>query len=918
MTSRHRPLRFHPATVITACVLTLLARPGVTASTCGSLRGDCNGDGRVSIGELQRAAAMREGSQAPACGVDADGNGAVSDAELQAVVDSFLGVRVAAAVAIDPISAIVATGGALSFTAAALGCGDEPAVSWSVQEPEGGSISAGGTYSAPAAPGTYHVVATVLGDSSVSATAAVVVVSETTLAEQSVAPSGSDQTVSVPGKVSATIGGGLLSEAVTVRIAEVSGVSTPAGYTPLTPWYRVTVNGEAPPFPLPVTLLQPAGGAAPLRAAAGETVVIEQTPEGVYEVPAATASGGSGHRAAAQAGLTVHNTGTPVCLSSGPTGATMNQYDTANFRIIYYTDNLYAVPTDAEYAAENRSNPLLPDFVEDVAVFLERAHSHYVDTLKLRPPVRPEGESRIFVQIRNYKESEWLPRTRALHIANNFAAASLLGFNWHGDDRTLLAHELAHELFHALQNAYLGYVSMYQVQWLTESLADYAAHLVTPRSQELLDVKLVNFGDWLRLVYWDARNEEMQYLGASWLDYMAEHNGFALSPKFMEQEYSAIPSGAFGGQNAIDFLLGEHPFMKLLYGDWVRYFYFHEKSALAKTYFPYIKKNPRSLRFRNELASAANRWPYEDEKGSEKTFTLGGYPGGVMSLTADYVAVFPARKSVIPSDPRTRAFTVAMLTDLNPGELAILYRGKEGRPIDAGEEMPSKGTVRSLKLGSKETADSFWVLLVNPNESAAGQTRHQVRVQQLYIDSLTPNRGVVGSEVIIRGHGFGATQGTSQVLFSGVPATVARAADWSDTEIKVTVPDDAPGDSKVSVRVDGADSNEAAFTVTLAVSLSFTCNRIDMCTEPRPTQITTWTATVTSPSKSPLHYAWTKSWAGPPGSDQPTFQADTTACPRNADCVMSACSLSGLTVEVTVTDALGRTGSRWDNWGGAY
>ena len=460
---------------------------------------------------------------------------------------------------------------------------------------------------------------------------------------------------------------------------------------------------------------------------------------------------------------------------------------------------------------------------------------------------------------------------------------------------------------------------MYQVQWLTESLADYVAHIVTPRSQELLDVKLVNFGDWLRFVFWDPKNEEMQYLGASWLDYMAERGGFSISPAFMEQEYSGVPSGTFGGQNAIDFLLGEHPFMKLLYGDWVKYFYFDETSALAQRYYPYIKKIPRSLRFRNELASAANRWRYEEEKVGEKTFALGGYPGGVMSLTADYLAVFPSSKSVVPKDDTVRLFTVEMKTDLQDGELAILYRGKNGRPVDAGEEMPAKGTVRLLKLGAKEAADSFWVLVVNPNESSVPPVRHEVLVRQLWIDSVTPGAGVVGSQVTIRGRGFGAVQGASEVRFSGVPAAIAKPEDWSATEIKVTVPDDAPGSSKITVHVEGVDSNEVPYQVILNVQMSFQVDRLDMCADPRPSQVTTWTAAVTSPYKAPLIYVWAASWASaPPGGNEATFVADTTGCPRSADCVLSACSLSGLTVSVTVTDSLGRVGSRWDNWGGAY
>ena len=54
--------------------------------------GDCDGDGRVSIGEVQKAINMFLGTQAPTCGVDCDGNGQVSIGEVQKVINAFLGL----------------------------------------------------------------------------------------------------------------------------------------------------------------------------------------------------------------------------------------------------------------------------------------------------------------------------------------------------------------------------------------------------------------------------------------------------------------------------------------------------------------------------------------------------------------------------------------------------------------------------------------------------------------------------------------------------------------------------------------------------------------------------------------------------------------------------------------------------------
>ena len=114
------------------------------------------------------------------------------------------------------------------------GCGDGAGVIWSVQEgAAGGTVAADGLYTAPAAPGTYHVVATAAADPSLTATSVVAVTGTTTLAEETLSPSASDQTVSVPGRIGVTVAGGALSEPVTVTIVEVTGVpAPPPEYTP--------------------------------------------------------------------------------------------------------------------------------------------------------------------------------------------------------------------------------------------------------------------------------------------------------------------------------------------------------------------------------------------------------------------------------------------------------------------------------------------------------------------------------------------------------------------------------------------------------------------------------------------------------------------------------------------------------------
>jgi len=56
------------------------------------LPGDADGDGTVSIGEVQQAINMFLGTQTPGNGVDCDGDGVVSIGEVQKVINAFLGL----------------------------------------------------------------------------------------------------------------------------------------------------------------------------------------------------------------------------------------------------------------------------------------------------------------------------------------------------------------------------------------------------------------------------------------------------------------------------------------------------------------------------------------------------------------------------------------------------------------------------------------------------------------------------------------------------------------------------------------------------------------------------------------------------------------------------------------------------------
>lgn len=80
------------------------------------------------------------------------------------------------------------------------------------------------------------------------------------------------------------------------------------------------------------------------------------------------------------------------------------------------------------------------------------------------------------------------------------------------------------------------------------------------------------------------------------------------------------------------------------------------------------------------------------------------------------------------------------------------------------------------------------------------------------IRSIEPESGSPGSEVVIKGGGFGSSQGTGVVFFSGKQVEVVA---WSDTVITVKIPADmAEAAYGVKVETDKGASNEVEFKVT--------------------------------------------------------------------------------------------------------
>jgi len=80
------------------------------------------------------------------------------------------------------------------------------------------------------------------------------------------------------------------------------------------------------------------------------------------------------------------------------------------------------------------------------------------------------------------------------------------------------------------------------------------------------------------------------------------------------------------------------------------------------------------------------------------------------------------------------------------------------------------------------------------------------------ISSFSATTGSVGSQVVLTGTGFGATQGNSVVELNDLPVTVNS---WTSTSISITIPSGATsGPLVVSVAPSMNDSNPVTFTVT--------------------------------------------------------------------------------------------------------
>jgi regulation of enolase protein 1 (concanavalin A-like superfamily) len=137
--------------------------------------------------------------------------------------------------------------------------------------------------------------------------------------------------------------------------------------------------------------------------------------------------------------------------------------------------------------------------------------------------------------------------------------------------------------------------------------------------------------------------------------------------------------------------------------------------------------------------------------------------------------------------------------------------------------------VNWVQVGTSQTismAQNVYIGLAvsaNSNSAVATATFDNVSINSTaapapIIASVSATTGSIGSQVVISGSGFGASQGSSVVMLNGAPVTINS---WSDTSITITIPSGATsGSLLVSVAPNMNDSNPVAFTVTSQPLLS--------------------------------------------------------------------------------------------------
>ena len=187
---------------------------------------------------------------------------------------------------------------------------------------------------------------------------------------------------------------------------------------------------------------------------------------------------------------------------------------------------------------------------------------------------------------------------------------------------------------------------------------------------------------------------------------------------------------------------------------------------------------------------------------------------------ANHAFLFDYSTSILATE---RTTTGASSSYQSVGSAALPYWIKLTRSGNVFTMYGSADGVNWVQLGTSQTvsmASSVYVGLAVSNRntaSTATATFDSVSVNSAaapapVITGVSATTGSIGSQVVISGTGFGATQGGSVVLLNGAGVTINS---WSATSITITIPSGATsGPLLVSVAPAMNDSNPIRFTVT--------------------------------------------------------------------------------------------------------
>ncbi len=191
-----------------------------------------------------------------------------------------------------------------------------------------------------------------------------------------------------------------------------------------------------------------------------------------------------------------------------------------------------------------------------------------------------------------------------------------------------------------------------------------------------------------------------------------------------------------------------------------------------------------------------------DDKAPSKTFDLSLNPYSAFNIDLRFIK--------LPNDATYKIeFSGVKVPSVIGAPEIIRAKLFDGATTNEIAKVPTIATTPftfTAKKGAK-----YNLVVVNTDDVTGGVSNIKVTVAPaLYIDSISPTKGPVGTAVTIKGGGFGKQGDTRQVTFNGVKATDVT---WkSETEAVAKVPQNAStGD--VVVEVNGLKSNGVNFEV---------------------------------------------------------------------------------------------------------